>query len=138
MEVKALACQLPRDLGLPFSRLTSAEIARQAVNRGITASISGATVWRWLSQDAIRPWCYRSWMWPLPGILVSDIYVVYRNWVNYRQMCLAHLIRKGNGLSERTDDSWPPSHRRFENPVWFFQLCKGVEIVGGYRIHLES
>jgi hypothetical protein len=53
-----------RDLGLPFSRLTRGEIARQAVNRGITASISGATVWRWLSQDAIRPWCYRSWIWP--------------------------------------------------------------------------
>lgn len=64
MEIKALACQLPRDLGLPFSRLTHNEIARQAVTRGITASISGATVWRWLSQDAIRPWCYRSWIWP--------------------------------------------------------------------------
>jgi len=64
MEVKALACQLPRDLGLPFSRLTREEIARQAVRRGITASISGATVWRWLTQDAIRPWCYRSWIWP--------------------------------------------------------------------------
>ena len=64
MEIKALACQLPRDLGLPFSRLTRDEIARQAVTRGITASISGATVWRWLNQDAIRPWCYRSWIWP--------------------------------------------------------------------------
>ena len=64
MEIKALACQLPRDLGLPFSSLSHSEIARQAVNRGITASISGATVWRWLSQDAIRPWCYRSWIWP--------------------------------------------------------------------------
>ena len=64
MEIKALACQLPRDLGLPFSRLTRDEIARQAVRRGIVASISGATVWRWLSQDVIRPWCYRSWIWP--------------------------------------------------------------------------
>lgn len=64
MEIKALACQLPRDLGLPFSRLTREEIARQAVCRGITASISGATIWRWLTHDAIRPWCYRSWIWP--------------------------------------------------------------------------
>ena len=64
MEVKALACQLPKDLGLPFSRFTHGEIARQAVCRGIVASISGATVWRWLSEDAIRPWCYRSWIWP--------------------------------------------------------------------------
>jgi DDE superfamily endonuclease len=64
VEIKALACQLPRDLGVPFSYLTRDEIARQAIQRGIVASISGATVWRWLSADAIRPWCYRSWIWP--------------------------------------------------------------------------
>jgi len=64
VEIKALACQLPKDLGLPFSRLSRDDIAQQAVQRGIVASISGATVWRWLSADAIRPWCYRSWIWP--------------------------------------------------------------------------
>jgi len=64
VSVKALACQLPKELGLPFSRLTHEEIARQAEKQGIVASISGKTVWRWLSKDAIRPWCYRSWIWP--------------------------------------------------------------------------
>ena len=64
MEIKALACQLPKDLGLPFFRLGRAQIAEEAVQRGIVASISGATVWRWLHADAIRPWCYRSWIWP--------------------------------------------------------------------------
>ena len=64
VEIKALACQLPKDLGLPFSRLSRNDIAREAVQRGIVASISGTTVWRWLSADAIRPWCYRSWIWP--------------------------------------------------------------------------
>jgi transposase len=39
------------------------------------------------------------------GILVSDNYGVYRNWVNQRQACLAHLIRKASGLAERTDES---------------------------------
>ena len=62
--VKAIACQLPKQLGLPFSKLTHDEIARQAEKSGIVASISGKTVWRWLSKDAIRPWCYRSWIWP--------------------------------------------------------------------------
>lgn len=62
--VKALACQLPKQLGLPFSRFTHDDIARQAEKQGIVASISGKTVWRWLSKDAIRPWCYRSWIWP--------------------------------------------------------------------------
>ena len=64
VQVKALACELPKELGLPFSRLSSADIAREAVGRGIVASISGATVWRWLSADAIKPWCHRSWIWP--------------------------------------------------------------------------
>lgn len=62
--VKALACQLPKQLGLPFSKFSHDEIARQAEKQGIVASISGKTVWRWLSKDAIRPWCYRSWIWP--------------------------------------------------------------------------
>jgi hypothetical protein len=62
--IKALACQLPKQLGLPFSRFTHDDIAREAEKQGIVASISGKTVWRWLSKDAIRPWCYRSWIWP--------------------------------------------------------------------------
>src|SRR3990172_4304001 len=64
VEVKALACELPQSRGLPFSRLSCADIARETVTRGITASISGATVWRWLSNDAIRPWSHRSWIFP--------------------------------------------------------------------------
>jgi transposase len=63
-EVKALACELPGERGVPLSRWSSAEIAREAVERGIVAEISGATVWRWLSEDAIRPWSYRSWIFP--------------------------------------------------------------------------
>ena len=35
------------------------------------------------------------------GILVSDGYGVYQDWVNRRQTCLAHLIRTARGLSEK-------------------------------------
>lgn len=34
------------------------------VSRGIVAKISGMTLWRWLDQDAIKPWRYRSWIFP--------------------------------------------------------------------------
>jgi hypothetical protein len=37
------------------------------------------------------------------GILVSDSYGVYQHWVYGRQTCLAHLIRRVQGLAERTD-----------------------------------
>jgi transposase len=39
------------------------------------------------------------------GILISDDYGVYKNWVNHRQLCLAHLIRRAKSLSERRDES---------------------------------
>ena len=64
MEVKALACQLPFERNLPLSRLSSVDIAREAIDSGIVASISGTTIWRWLSADAIKPWQYRSWIFP--------------------------------------------------------------------------
>jgi transposase len=35
------------------------------------------------------------------GLLVSDGYGVYQNWVQARQTCLAHLIRSARGLAER-------------------------------------
>ena len=64
IEIKALACELPSESGLPLSRFSHRDIARQAMARGIVALISGTTVWRWLDADAIKPWNYRSWIFP--------------------------------------------------------------------------
>ena len=63
-EVKALACELPAEQGVPLSRWSSAELAREAVKRGIVATIAAVTIWRWLAEDAIRPWNYRWWIFP--------------------------------------------------------------------------
>ena len=62
--VKALACELPYEHGIPVSRLSTPDIRRAAVERGLVASIGETTIWRWLSQDAIRPWCHRHWIFP--------------------------------------------------------------------------
>ncbi|MFQ6094004.1 MAG: IS630 family transposase, partial [bacterium] len=43
VQVKALACELPSQSGLPLSRFSSNEIAREVMNKGIVANISGAT-----------------------------------------------------------------------------------------------
>jgi hypothetical protein len=40
------------------------DIQREAVRRGIVASIGETTIWRWLAEDAIRPWKHRSWIFP--------------------------------------------------------------------------
>lgn len=64
VEVKALACELPYHHGIPLSRFSIEEIRREVISRGITAQVSGSTLWRWLHADAIRPWLYRSWIFP--------------------------------------------------------------------------
>jgi len=62
--VKAIACELPAKLGLPVSRFSRAELRRHVLAAGIVAEISGVTIWRWLREDAIRPWTHRSWIFP--------------------------------------------------------------------------
>ena len=64
VEVKAIACELPKRLGLPLSRLPVPDIRAEVLRRGLVAEISGTTIWRWLASDAIRPWSHRSWIFP--------------------------------------------------------------------------
>jgi transposase len=63
-EVKALACALPAERGVPLSRWSCTELASETVARGITDRLSGSTVRRWLDADAIKPWQHRSWIFP--------------------------------------------------------------------------
>jgi transposase len=63
-EVKALACALPAETGVPLARWSCAELAAEAVTRGLVSAVSASTVGRWLAADAIRPWRYRSWIFP--------------------------------------------------------------------------
>ncbi|MFI6724796.1 IS630 family transposase [Streptomyces sp. R-74717] len=61
-QVKAMACQLPAETGVPLSRWSCPELAREAMQRGIATFVSASTVRRWLGQDALKPWQYRSWI----------------------------------------------------------------------------
>ena len=78
--VKAIACTPPADAGLPLTRWSCPELARHAVAEGVCASISSATVHRWLSEDALKPWQYRSWIFvtdpdfPAKAARVLDLY----------------------------------------------------------------
>jgi transposase len=64
VKIKALACELPARRGLPLARWTCAELRREVMAQGLVAEISGTTLWRWLGEDALRPWRHRSWIFP--------------------------------------------------------------------------
>jgi transposase len=60
-EVIALACELPAESGVPLSRWSGPELARELLARSqVRASVS--TVRRWLADDALKPWQHRSWI----------------------------------------------------------------------------
>jgi hypothetical protein len=59
-----MACEPPTVQGVPLARWSSAELASHAQRVGLVASVSGSTVWRWLHEDAIRPWQHRCWIFP--------------------------------------------------------------------------
>lgn len=63
-QIKALACELPTRAGLPLARWSCSELALQARAAGIVERVSASTVYRWLSADALKPWQYRSWIFP--------------------------------------------------------------------------
>jgi transposase len=64
----------------------------------VTASVALYLVHPRRSREAFNE-LIRQWQ----GILVSDNYSVYKNWVNQRQSCLSHYIRKARGLAESPD-----------------------------------
>ena len=62
--VKAMACEPPEQREVPLSRWSSLELAAQVVAEGLVESISSSTVRRWLHAAAIKPWRFRSWIFP--------------------------------------------------------------------------
>jgi len=40
------------------------DLQAEVIRRGLVASISGVTIWRWLAEDALKPWTHRSWIFP--------------------------------------------------------------------------
>jgi transposase len=102
---------------LPVHAAIGAKVRRAAVNHVDETSWqqAGAIKWLWTMTNCLASFfivhsnrsrkAFEALIDNWRGILVSDNYGVYRNWVNQRQACLAHLIRKASGLSERTDDS---------------------------------
>jgi transposase len=61
-EIKALACHLPAESGVPLSRWTCPVLGYEAQLRGVVDNISASTIRRLLANDTLKPWQYRSWI----------------------------------------------------------------------------
>jgi hypothetical protein len=79
-EVKAIACELPAVRAVPLGRWSLAELRQEVITTGLVDQVSVSTLWRWLTEDALKPWRHRSWIFPRdPGFaakaaVVLDLY----------------------------------------------------------------
>jgi len=64
--VVALACERPADRAVPLRRYSLSELTVEVANRLPSAYVapSRTAIWRLLTHDALRPWRYRSWIFP--------------------------------------------------------------------------
>ena len=60
-QATALACSLPPEKGLPLSRWSLGEIAKQLMLLQIVSSISLSTLARWFKTDKLKPWRFHNW-----------------------------------------------------------------------------
>jgi transposase len=76
----ALACQLPAATGVPLARWSGPELAAEITRAGLARPVSASSVLRILAEHPIKPWQYRSWIFPRdPGFaakatVVLDLY----------------------------------------------------------------
>jgi hypothetical protein len=64
IEVKAIACELPAVRAVPLGRWSLAELREEVITTGLASDVSVSTLWRWLAEDALKPWRHRSWIFP--------------------------------------------------------------------------
>src|SRR6266498_2466247 len=142
-QVKSLACQPPAHAGAPLSRWSCPELAREAVAQGIAGSISASTVRRWLTQDAIKPWQYRSWLFPRdPDFVVKaervlDLY--QRRWNGTKLGADEYVISSDEKTSIqarcRCHPSLPPGRARMMRVNHEYERGGALAYLAAYDVH---
>jgi transposase len=142
-QVKAMACEPPEDRGVPQSRWSAADLAAQAAEEGLVDSVSRSTVRRWLEQDAIRPWRYRSWIFPRdPGFAAKggralDLY--QRIWEG-RELAGDEYVLSTDEKSQlqilsRCHPGLPPTSRRARRVEFEYERHGTVAYLAAYDVH---
>src|SRR3954451_2547072 len=142
-QVKSLACQLPAGAGAPLSRWSCPELAREAVSQGIAESISAATVRRWLARDAIKPWQYRSWLFPrdpdfaVKAERVLDLY--QRRWNGHKLEPEEYVISSDEKTSIqarcRCHPTLPPGRARMMRVNHEYERGGALAYLAAYDVH---
>jgi DDE superfamily endonuclease len=141
--VKAIACELPATRGLPLSRVSCSDIAREVLRSGLLATLSGKTVWRWLSEDAIRPWQHRCWIFPRdPDFAVKagrilDLYA--RRWegqpLGRKEFVISTDEKTSVQARQRSHPTLPPGPHRPRRVEHEYERCGAWAYLAAMDVH---
>ncbi|MFI1205693.1 IS630 family transposase [Streptomyces sp. NPDC020883] len=142
-EVKALACRLPAETGVPISRWSCPELVREAGRQGIATFVSASTVRRWLTEGAIKPWQHRSWIFltdpdfRAQAALVLDLYA--RTWNGEPLGADEYVISADEKTSIqarcRCHPSLPPGRARAMRVNHTYRRGGAVAYLAAYDVH---
>lgn len=142
-QVKAMACEPPENRGVPQSRWSAADLAGQAAVEGLVGSVSRSTVARWLDADAIRPWRYRSWIFPrdphfaLKAGRVLDLY--QRIWdgaeLGDGEYVISTDEKSQLQILSRCHRGLPPGPRRAGRVEFEYERHGTVAYLAAYDVH---
>jgi transposase len=142
-QITSLACQLPAHAGAPLARWSCPELAREAVAQGVVEAISAATVRRWLARDAIKPWQYRSWIFPrdpdfaTKAERVLDLY--HRRWDGRTLGASEYVISSDEKTSIqarcRCHPTLPPGKARMMRVNHEYERGGALAYLAAYDVH---
>jgi transposase len=142
-QVKALACEPPGRHTLPLARWSATELAAAAVGQRIVAAVSASTIRRWLAQDALKPWRYRSWIFPrdpdfaVKAARVLDLYG--RRWAGRRlrpdEYVLSADEKTGVQALRRIHPGLPPAPGRPARVEFEYRRGGTLAYLAAYDVH---
>jgi transposase len=142
-EVKALACELPAESDVPLARWSHAELAAEAVTRGVVEAISPATVGRWLRADAIRPWRHRSWIFPRDpdfAVKAGRVLDLYDRLWNGQPLRANEYVLSADEKSQlqalrRRHPDLPPAPERIRRQEFEYRRGGTLAYLAAYDVH---
>lgn len=144
--VKAIACELPAQLELPFSRFSIEEIRRVVIEKGVVEAISVTTLWEWLHEDGLRPWTHRPWIFPRDpdflrkGSLVLDLY--HRLWdgksLDENDFVISADEKTSIQARRRKHPCMPPAAKRPGRVEHEYERKGALAYLAAYDVHRAS
>jgi len=129
--------------GAGLARWDAVEIARELVARGVVDTVSASTVRRWLAADALKPWRYRSWIFPrdkdfaVKGGRVLDLY--QRVWDGRQLTDDEYVVSADEKTSiqprPRRHDTLPAGPHRPVRVEHEYRRAGALAYFAGYDVH---